>query len=65
MFLFVFKFQIYFWKQAREKFRLVLKNWLLIEFRKNIYNMAFLTSIGLDERQLKAVLWVKMETMGQ
>jgi hypothetical protein len=42
-----------------------LKNWLLIEFRKDIYNMASLTSIGLDERQLKAVLWEKMETMGQ
>jgi hypothetical protein len=59
-----FKFPIYFWKQAQEKFRIVLKNWLLIEFRKDIYNVAFLTSIGLDERQLKAVLWEKMETMG-
>jgi hypothetical protein len=36
---------------------------LLIEFRKNIYNEAFLTSIGLDERQLKAVLWGKREKM--
>jgi hypothetical protein len=42
-----------------------LKNWLLIEFRKNIYNVASLTSIGLDERQLKAVLWEKRETMGK
>lgn len=31
----------------------------LVEFRKDIYNEEFLTSLGLNERQIKAVLFVK------
>ena len=29
----------------------------LVEFRKNIYNEEYLTSLGLNERQIKAVLF--------
>jgi len=31
----------------------------LVEFRKDIYNEEYLTSLGLNERQIKAVLFVK------
>ena len=31
----------------------------LVEFKKDIYNEEFLTSLGLNERQIKAVLYVK------
>ena len=31
----------------------------LVEFRKDIYNQEYLTSLGLNERQIKAVLFVK------
>jgi len=31
----------------------------LVEFRKDIYNQEFLTSLGLNERQVKAVLFTK------